>query len=664
MKYLIILVTSLIGLFFLAAFSNRDAVEPVSEQVDFLRYPSSKPCTRWWWFASEIKKEDVVDNLVWISQQGFGGVEIAWVYPMSYIKKDTVNFTPRQKWQSKEWTEIVAFAKHTADSLQLTCDFTFGSLWPFGDMGVTLEEASLNYDRPDKRDRIRASWEYPQKGYVLDHLSKKAFLNYAGRMGNALKDAMRGNTSGLFCDSWEVESKYLTTPGFDELFQKKFGYDFKPYKDSLYSNKEPYSQVRYDYTKLISELVINEFYKPFTDVSHQYGGFSRAQCSGAPCDIISAYATIDVPESEAMLYEPPFSNIVAAAASLSGKNEVTAETFTCLYGWPREHMKKEQTADLKLVADALFANGVNQIFWHGKPFNAKGQDTTNFYASVHIGSSGSLFEEIKPFNQYMQKVSSAMKKGVNYSDVAVYLPTEDSWIAGEMPKAKQFIWSWAEYEHRYTYLPEELKGYRPTWINHEFLQKANYSNGVLSVGDCNFKSLYLNVKYMDIAALETVVQLAKKGLLICLKTIPQQPGFIKADKKYMDLIKELKTMNNVKNTWPAMQITPLVEGKFTSDYWCRKEGNDLLFFFANPKSSKLVFPIEYGQALNTTTESIDLTIHHSGKKVPVHIDFKPYQSILFRVTGDGTVVFDAIEFVPKTPEYIKREKKKERWEVE
>ena len=121
--------------------------------------------------------------------------------------------------------------------------------------------------------------------------------------------------------------------------------------------------------KLLSSYVIEEFYKPFTQKSHELGAYLRVQCSGAPCDIISSYATVDVPESEALLYEPSYSNIVASAAGLSGKKVVTSETFTCLYGGPSDHHSHEQTADLKLLADALFANGVNHIIWHGKPFN-------------------------------------------------------------------------------------------------------------------------------------------------------------------------------------------------------------------------------------------------------------------------------------------------------
>ncbi len=71
---------------------------------------------------------------------------------------------------------------------------------------------------------------------------------------------------------------------------------------------------------------------------------------------------------------------------------------------------KEQVADLKLVADALFANGVNQVIWHGMPFNPVGIDTIMFYASVHVGRKGNLAKDIPAFNSYMTKVCGYMKR--------------------------------------------------------------------------------------------------------------------------------------------------------------------------------------------------------------------------------------------------------------
>lgn len=628
-------------------------------------YISSKPLTRWWWFASVIDSSSVRDNLNWLKNNGFGGVEIAWVYPLNRMQKDTINYTPRQEWLSSEWSQIVSYAKTFADSLGLTCDFTFGTLWPFGDSRVPFNEATMNFLDSAWRQEITASWEYPKKGYVIDHLNRNAFYNYARRIGNALTPALKGSMSGIFCDSWEVETKYLSTYGFLDTFKARYDYSLSSFSDSLYSDNEKYYPVRYDYMKLLSEFVIREFYKPYVNHINQLGAFSRVQCSGAPCDLISAYSLIDVPESEALLFEPSFSKIVLSAAALSGKRTISSETFTCLYGWPDIRLGEEQTADLKLLADALFANGVNQIIWHGKPFNPSGIDTVKFYASVHVGSSGSLSEEIPLFNSYMEKVSAFMKKGIPYSDVAVYLPTEDSWVAGEMPVDKQFIWAWGEYEHRYTVFPEELKGYSPLWINGEFLSKSKYENGFMYVGDCAFKALYIDVKWMDVETLETITRLAKKGLPVCLIKIPEQPGSQKSTVLYKSLIDELVSFPNVKREWKFFDnITPLIYGKDIPDFQCRQTDNFLYIFFANPLTKTISFPFEYGQSYNDKTIEKNMVVEFDNYSIPLTLDFEPYQSILVKIDGNRNVSYEDIKFIPKTPDVIPREKpQKERWKV-
>ena len=268
----------------------------------------------------------------------------------------------------------------------------------------------------------------------------------------------------------------------------------------------------------------------------------------------------------------------------SGKRVVTCETFTCLYGFPADHQANEQTANLKLLADAVFANGVNQIIWHGKPFNPAGQDVVKFFASVHVGKSGSLAAEMPAFNKYMEKVSSYMKKGTTLSRVAVYLPTEDSWIAGELPIEKQFIWVWGAYEQRYAYLPEELK-LAPLWINGEFLKKAKFEDGRLQVGDLSFAALYVDARYMDKATLKRVAELADQGLPVCLKQVPNEPGLRKTGDDYQALIGKLKKLDHVKTSWGAMTaIPPIITGTERFDYWCRETGDALYVFLAHPRS--------------------------------------------------------------------------------
>jgi hypothetical protein len=611
-------------------------------QAKLTPYQSCKPYTRWWWFAGIIKVEDIKHQLDWLKKNNFGGVEIAFIYPV----KRNPN-AARYSWLGEDWQSAVVYAKKYSDSIGLGCDFTFGTLWPFGGTFVNNADRTQIWGNPDFKQPLRLSWTHPDTGNVLNHLDKYAFERYAKVMGNALAPALKGSESALFCDSWEVESKHLWTKGFDSVFRQKFGYDIRLYMDSIYSINNP--GPRYDYMKLVSQKVLDEFYIPFTEKAHQLGSFSRVQCSGAPTDLISAYSAVDVPETEAMLYEPNFTKIVSSAAALAGKNIVSSETFTCMYGFPAKHFRKEQTADLKLVCDALFARGVNQIFWHGMPYNPIGVDTNYFYATVHVGKKGGLTEELSEFNEYMAKVSEKMRFGNTYTDVAVYLPLEDAWIAGEYPKELQLQWSWGAYEMRYEHFNPELAGYQPLWINAHFLKQATFGNKTFNINNLNFKLLYVDAKSIDIETLKTFLQIAQQGVPICIKQKPTQSGFIKSA-EFAVLLDKLWEMPNVSSDFHALiKLKPLVSGENIPLFWCRNEGKSAKIFFANPKTEKLSYPVAYGQSFQESTIKRNVVISFNGNTIPVVLRFKPYQSLMLVVNDSGKIKFEDIYFEPKPP---------------
>ena len=170
--------------------------------VDF--YKSGKPYTRWWWFATQIRKDDIAADLDWIKRKGFGGVEVAWLYPVWLSAEEQARLLPAPKWLSPEWTDLVTFAKQYAERIGLGCDFTFGSAWPFGDSQVRKEDAEAMYGEPDREQRIRDHWDRSDKALVIDHLNRRAFDRYAERTGRALAPALRGEPSALFCDSLEL----------------------------------------------------------------------------------------------------------------------------------------------------------------------------------------------------------------------------------------------------------------------------------------------------------------------------------------------------------------------------------------------------------------------------------------------------------------------------
>lgn len=636
--------TVLVAIFIAASLfqSCTVSVEQVKDEVKITSYVSGKPYTRWWWHAMKFTKADLQNQLIWLRDNGFGGVEISFIYP--------VNRNPegeRFEWLGEEWQEMVIYTKKCSDSLGLGCDFTFGTLWPFGGTFVSDADRTKIWGDSSFKQPLRLSWTHPDTGNVVDHLDREAFNRYADVMGKALAPALKGSQSALFCDSWEVETKFIWTDGFENRFSDQFGYDIQPFMDSIYSPN--YAGQRYDYMKLVAGLVLNEFFIPFHERSRALGAISRVQCMGSPTDIMSAYAAIDVPETEAMLYEPNYSTIVASVAALSGKPYVSSESFTCLYGWPAKHIREEQTADLKMVADALFANGVNQHIWHGTPFNPIGIDTIYFYASVHVGTKGSITEEIPAFNEYLTKVSKAMQFGRSYSDIAVYLPLEDRWIDGILPEELQLPWAWGAYEMRYEYSNPELEGYHPLWINADFLAKGKVINKKLIINDLSFNSLYLDVNFLDMASLEIILKLAKEGLPVTLKNVPSQAGYIKSG-KFDEMLREFRQLPNVSQQFAQIvKQKPLIEGENLPEFWCRTEGKTAMIFFANPLAKNLKYPLAYGQSFQPESITQMITINFGGKSIPHELIFEPYQSILLVINRDGVVDLQDITFVPKSP---------------
>jgi len=422
---------------------------------------------------------------------------------------------------------------------------------------------------------------------------------------------------------------------------------------------DSFPDVRYDYMLHLDEYVTNGFYIPYVKKCKAMGAWSRVQCLGAPTDVMTTYSLVDIPETEAMLNNPNYSKIVSSAGALSSKKLISSESFTCMYGFPKTYLREEQTADLKMVADALFANGVNQHVYCGMPFNPKGSDTIDFFATCYIGPGGSLTEELPAFNSYVEKVSGILQKGRTYSDVAVYIPYEDAVMKGAYPPEHQRVWVWGEYEMRYIHTPTEVAGYHPLWINRHFLDKARFVKNKLVVGDLSFSLLYIDVNYLDIRALKRILQLAKEGLPVCIKQRPNQPGKSKST-EFSNMLNQLHALKHVSNNFTERIDHPaLIQGDSLPEYWCRttKDGTHYLFL-AQWHAKNLQYPVYSGQSLATETKSMEFLLHVNGKSQKINVAFKPYQSVMLKIHPNGVIDFIDISFIPKTPIVRPREVQK------
>ena len=242
-----------------------------------------------------------------------------------------------------------------------------------------------------------------------------------------------------------------------------------------------------------------------------------------------------------------------------------------------------------------------------------------------------------------------MRAGRPYSDVAVYLPTEDAWIAGELPPEWQMPWSWGHYEMRYNRFPEELDGYHPTWINSWFLNQADIIDNQLLINGMHFNALYVDAQYLDIQSLKSIYRVATTGLPIYLKRVPKQAGHL-ADTAFQSIWSQLIELENVEDSFTRWSVPPpLVQGENLPEFRARLVGNELIIFFANPLSQGITYPLPYGASFQEQPITREVTIHFNGISTPLQLVFQPYQSLLLKIDSQGQWSFEDIEFTPATP---------------
>ena len=627
----------------------------------------ARPLTRYWLFAEDVDTLAVAADLDWLAARGFGGVELAFVYPHGRMRspRDSTP-VPRPAWGSPELARVIDFAQRAAQARGLRCDLTGGSLWPFGDPEVPWAQASQRFSAATGgtdtawRQEITAHWAWPTAGLVVDHLTPAHYLPYLTRTLDAYPDPLGGEAAqALFVDSWEVETRGLWADDFGEAFAKTYGYRIEPHVDSLYAAGR--ERERYDYHALLSRRVLG-FYRDFDSVANARGYLSRAQVSGAPVDLLAGYGAVDVPESEALLFEPTFSRIPASAAAMAGRPLVSAETFTCLYGWPRNHMREEQVADLKLVADQLFAHGVNQIVWHGKAHQPLGsRDTVNFYATVHLGDSSDLAPHLPAFNAYLAGVSRHLRRGRPHYAVAQYLPTEDAWIAGELPRDEQFVWAWGAYEMRDavagrgTGLADEAV----LWVGPDALAEAAVDT-LVRFGEQAVRGVFFDVEYLAPTTVHALLGHAEAGRAVpCLfARRPRLAGtHTPGDSLALDRLLALPSTlidaaPRASSTGDMYLGSRLIESADAlPPHALRVVGDTLLAFFAPEPVRRVAFPLRYGQSDGARVRLAATVRWRGHAAVALDTVGAPGQALLFEIAGGRARALD-IGYVPPPPHTV------------
>lgn len=438
---------------------------------------------RWWWFGPAVTKREIEREIRAMKEGGIGGFEVAFDYPLSL--DDPQIGLRNVPYLSDEFLDALRFASQKARENGLRMDLTLGSGWPYGGPNVNVTDAAgrLRIDRIKVEAASRrvplpslsageklmaafttnpvhevtefrdgAAWlpgdlrgpadvqffissrtgqmvkraAVGAEGFVVDHYDRTATDRYLKTTGDRFLQAFGQQPPySIFCDSLEVYGSDWT-PGFLEEFQKRRGYDLKPHLPALAGGVTPESaEVRYDWSRTLSELVDENFLTPIREWSHRNGTKFRAQSYGTPPATLASYRYVDLPEGEGAQWKMLRPTRWASSAShLLGHNVTSSETWT----WLHSPSFRATPLDMKAEADRHFLQGVNQLIGHGWPYTAEGVEYPGWrlYAAAVFDEKNPWWIVMPDIAQYLQRMSWMMRQGEPANDVALYLPTADA----------------------------------------------------------------------------------------------------------------------------------------------------------------------------------------------------------------------------------------------
>lgn len=289
---------------------------------------------------------------------------------------------------------------------------------------------------------------------VIDHFRRDAFAAHAQRVGDRalpfLTPYIGKGWRAIFVDSPELPADAYWTAGFLDEFRRRRGYDLTPYLPLIFEPHwlNPYlpvddgplyimtgvaDRVRADYRLTLSELMQQNFFAPFADWASRHGLLSRIQAHGSPTELIRSYGLADIPETEDLFagVAPDLLKTARAAADIYGKKWVSSESFIIsgeAFG--------VTPGMLKVRADQLFANGVNEIVAHGAPYpyeanpgQAESRHAGNLAVgwypfgtgfSSYLSARNPIWPYLKPLTSYITRMQAVLRATDNVVPVAIY----------------------------------------------------------------------------------------------------------------------------------------------------------------------------------------------------------------------------------------------------
>lgn len=568
----------------------------------------ARPGTRWWWLGSAVDEKNLTYNLEEYARAGMGAVEITPIYGVQGNDANDIQFlSPRwmevlkhtQAEGKRTGIEIdmntgtgwpfggpeVSIEEAASKAIFQTYEIEGGQeivqdinvadkkQQPYSVLSRVMaydgNGRCINLTSHVRKDKLE--WKAPAgkwkvialyngktrqkvkraapggEGYVMNHLSKSAVKSYLSRFDRAFKSSKTSYPHTFFNDSYEVYQADWTEDFLDQ-FARRRGYKLEEHFPEFLDESRPEVSRRIisDYRETISDLLLENFTRQWTDWAHKNGSITRNQAHGSPANLIDVYAAVDIPECEGFglsqfhikglrrdsLTKKNDSDLsmlkyASSAAHIAGKPYTSTETFT----WLTEHFRTS-LSQCKPDMDLMFVSGINHMFFHGTPYSPQEAEWPGwlFYASINMSPTNSIWHDAPSFFDYITRCQSFLQMGQPDNDFLVYLPVYDMWDEQDGRLLLFDIHKMAKRAPRFIEAVHRIysAGYDMDYISDNFIRNAMCQDGkILTSGGVSYKALVVpGARLMPADVLEKLLRLADEGAtIVFLEQYPEDvPG--------------------------------------------------------------------------------------------------------------------------------------------
>jgi hypothetical protein len=277
-------------------------------------------------------------------------------------------------------------------------------------------------------------------GLSMDHFNAEAtefhFNYFIKRLQDKLGDIGNTPIKYFYLCSYEVVG-FVWTPQMLEEFEKRRGYDMRPYlpvlQGKIIQNQDITDRFLYDYQQTLSDLLIENLYLKGREMINPYGiklcsesGGPGAPVHNVPVDALRALGVLDIPRGEFWNKHPRYDENgfdvmqlvkeISCAAHIYGKKEVQGESFTSFLHW------QEGPAELKPLADKAMCEGLNRFVYHTSPHTTPDAGIPGFvyHAGTHFNATRVWWPKSRPFSDYLARSCFLLQQGNFVGDVLHY----------------------------------------------------------------------------------------------------------------------------------------------------------------------------------------------------------------------------------------------------